>query len=436
MLSRWRRIIFGVSAFVSVFVIVYVLFTHVLSATRMAAGPPQDFRESFGASDGLPPGYGERKRGDLRWAARGGILTIEGAGRAGDELVFTAPPRRFDDSVMTLRFRSRSSEPLEIFVGVEDKNAHAFTSAYVVGPTPFVHIGGEISGPYRSGQAVEDVRIDGGAADEWHTIAFQFVPKYSTADALLDGQPLISTAVLWASGVDSRITFGVRLRGDVAHANVEIDSLTFLTIDEALPSFDDTFNGEILDSQRWIVQYPDLNLATLDMHLVKGKGLVLGGRATGLVGEHSPFYFVRTPPFPLRNLRATADITVDAASQSRVFFGMMGSSAWSSADKVFDVGIAERDGKAVGDVTGAWANTGERSFEMAPETTLPHRYRIELAYDAPTATGTATIDGKLITQHVLDLKPLDLVSLRVGSGGHAVGAHSQVTVHRISVEMR
>jgi hypothetical protein len=436
MRDGWRRIAFAVGAILSGLVVVYVLYTHVLSASRMAADSPQDFRESFGATDGLPRGYTVKKRGGLGFSARGGVLTVEGQGAAGDELVFTTPPRRFDDSLITLRFRSRSNEPLEIFVGLEENGGKRDVAAtYTFGPTPFVRLGGDISGPYRSGQAVEDVRVDGGIGDDWHTLSFQFAPRYSSAAALLDGKPLISTAVLWPQGVDSRIAFGVRARGD-AKASVEIDSLTFRTMDDTLASFDDTFNGEILDSQRWIAQYPDMNLADFDLHLAKGKGLVLDGSAKAMAGDYTSFYFVRTPPFPLRSFHATADVTVETAKDARVFFGMIGSSSWTTMDKVFDVGVSEGKDKAIADVTGAWMNTGALTFEIGPENTLPHRYLLEVSYDARTVIGTGTVDGKVVTRHGLDLKPLDLVSLRIGSGGHAVGAHSRVIVHRISYEMR
>ena len=195
MLSGWRRRLFAVSALVSAFVIAYVLYTHVLAASRMAAGPPQDFRESFGKSDDLPPGYGMRKRGALANAVRGGALSVTGAGHAGDELVFTSPARRFDDTVVTLRFRSRSIEPLEVFVGLEARQDRAVSAAYVLGPTAFVHVGGDISGPFRSGQADEDAHVDAGVTSEWHTLSFQFSPRYSSAAALVDGRPVISTAV-------------------------------------------------------------------------------------------------------------------------------------------------------------------------------------------------------------------------------------------------
>ena len=435
MLNNWRRTVFVFCAALSAFVLVYVVYAHVLSATRMAAGPPQDFRESFGVSDGLPRGYDVRKRGTLGWTARGGVLSIEGAGHAGDELVFTAAPHRFEDSVMVLRFRSRSSEPLEVFVGLEAKD-RAVSSAYVIAPTPFVHIGGDISGPFRSGEAVEDARIDGGgASEEWHTLAFQIAPRYSTAAAFVDGKPVVSTAVLWPQAVDSRIAIGVRLRGDVTHANVEIDSLSMQTLDELASSFDDTFNGEILDSQRWIVQYPDFNIATLDVRLAKGKGLLLDGKVTGIVGEHTPFYFVRTPPFALRSFHATADFTVAEIKDARVFFGIIGSSSWTSMDKLFDVAVLERGGKSLSDATGAWSDNGEVRFEIGPEMTFPRRLRLELDYDAKSGVGTALVDDKVVSKHRLDLKPLDMVSLRLGSGGYSIGALSRVAVHRISLEM-
>lgn len=437
MLSGWRRTFFMVSALLSAFVIAYVLYTHVLAASRMAAGPPQDFRESFGKSDELPSGYSMRKTGALAHAVRGGTLSVTGAGHAGDEIVFTASPRRFDDTVLTLRFRTHSTEALEVFVGLEAKNDRAVAAAYVVGPTSFVHVGGDISGPFRSGRADEDVHVDAGAPDEWHTLSFQFAPRYSTAAAFVDGRPVISTAVLWPQATDSRISFGVRLRGDVAHADVEIDSLAMQTLDEIVSSFDDTFSGEILDSQRWIVQYPDSNLAAFGMRLEKGTGLFLDGTATGIVAEHAPFYFVRTPPFALRTLRASADVTVEDVKSARVFFGMIGSSAWTSMDKLFDVGVSERDGKpALVDVTGAWLNTGAISFELGAEITFPHRFLFQLDYDAKTGLGVGSIDGKATAGHRLDLRPLDLVSLRIGSGGHVIGANSHVRVHRISLEMR
>lgn len=437
MLSGWRRSFFWVTALLTAFVVVYVAYTHVLSASRMASGGPKDIRESFGGTDGLPPGYTTRQRGALTYAARAGVMTVEGAGHAGDEMVFLTAPLRRDDSVMTLRFRSRSSEPLEVFVGLEAKDGRAVNAAYVVAPTPFVHVGGDISGPYRSGQAAEDVRVDAGAAEEWHTLSFQYAPRYSSAAALVDGKPVISTAVLWPQGVDSKISFGVRLRGDVAHANVDFDSLVFQTLDEIASSFDDTFNGEILDSQRWIIQYPDSNLATFGMRLEKGKGLVLDGTAVGIFAEHAPFYFVRTPPFALRTMRATADVTVEDVKDARVFFGLIGSSAWTSMDKLFDVGVSEREGKTgISDVTGAWDNTGAIAFELGAEVTFPHRFTFQLDYDAVTTMGVGSIDGKRSAEHRLDLKPLDLVSLRIGSGGHVIGAKSHVTVHRISLEMR
>ena len=436
MLETWQRKLFVVCCALSAFIIVYIAYAHVLSATRMAAAPPQDFRESFGVTDGLPAGYEVKKSGTLNWTARGGILTVDGAGHAGDELVFSSPLHRFTDSVMIVRFHSRSSEPLEVFVGLDAKGTRAVSAAYVVAPTPFVHIGGDISGPFRSGEAVEDVRIDGGAADEWHTLAFQIAPRYSSAAALLDGRPVVSTAVLWPQAVDSRISFGVRLRGDVAHANVEIDSLSMQTLDEIASSFDDTFNGEILDSQRWIVQYPDLNIATLDLRLAKGKGLSLEGKATGIVGEHTPFYFVRTPPFALRSFHATADITVQDIKEARVFFGIIGSSSWTSMDKLFDVAVFDRGGKGLSDDTGAWNSNGEISFDIGPEVSFPHRFRLEIDYDASSGVATAMADEKTIGKHHLDLKPLDMVSLRLGSGGYAIGALSKVIVHRISFEMR
>jgi hypothetical protein len=438
--SGWRRYFFFVTAGLTAFVVAYVLYVHVLSATRMASGSPRDLREGFGGSDTLPPGYGVRRQGALAFASRAGVLRVEGAGHAKDEIVFTSAPRRLDDSLVTLRFRAPSAEPLEVFVGLEAENGRAVSAAYVVGPTPFVHIGGDISGPFRSGTANEDVTVDAGApgaSEEWHTLSFQFSPRYSSAAALVDGRPVTSTAVLWPQAVDSRISFGVRLRGEVAHANVEIDSIAMQTLDEIALSFDDTFNGEILDSQRWIIQYPDSNLATFGMRLQKGKGLVLEGTAVGIVAEHAPFYFVRTPPFALRTLRATADVTVEDVKDARVFFGMIGSSAWTSMDKVFDVGLSERDGKTpIVDVTGAWMNTGAISFDLGAEVPLPHRFLLQLDYDAKTAMGVGSIDGKGTGEHRLDLKPLDLVSLRIGSGGHVLGAKSHVTVHRISLEMR
>lgn len=438
--ERWKRVAFLVGAAIAGLLVVYVAFAHVLAASRMGSLAPKDFRESFATSDHLPPGYEAKKTGGLTYAVRGGVIAIEGSGKADDEVAISSPARRFEDGLVTIRFRSKTSEPLEVFLGLEQRNGRRATAGWTAGPTPLVHMGGDVTGPYRSAHLVEDVHLeDAGLPMEpgaWHNLSIQFAPRYTTGVALLDGKPLTAVSIGWPLAAESRIVFGVRARGDVSNVGVEIESLSYQTLDEMLSSFDETFNGEILDTQRWVVFYPDANLATMSLRLEKGQGLVLDARAHAIVRDHVPFYFVRTPPFPLRTLRATADITVDDAENGRVFFGLLGSSAWTSPDKVFDLGVAEHGEEAVIDAAGAWDNTGVLAFDLGPRARLPQRYKLEIRYDASTGLGTASVDGRKVGEHLLDMKPLDFVSVRLGSGGSKIGAHTKVTVHRISLEMK
>jgi len=436
MRERAGRIAFYVGAVVSALMLVYVAYVHVLSASGMAGPAPRDFREGFGAQDGLPAGYGVRQKGELAWAAKGGVISVSGRGKAGDEVVFTTPARRLEDSLVSVRFRAKGPEPVEVFLGLEQQEVkRAVNAAFVAGPASIIHAGGDVSGPYRSATVVEDVpvTVEPGA---WHLLSLQFSPRYNTGVVLLDGKPALSVGVLWSQATLSKIAFGVRVRGETSEVGVEIESLAFQALDLLMASFDDTFNGEILDTQRWIIHYPDANLASFAWHLEKKQGLVLEASARAVLRDSVPFYFVRTPPFPLRTLRASADVTIDAAKHGRLYFGLLGSSAWTTMDKVFDVGVSEHEQGTNVDVSGAWNNTGTLSFETRPSSALPSRHVFEIRYDAATGLGTGLVDGTVIAAHPLDLKALDMVSVRLGAGGYGIDAKTRVTVHRISLEMR
>lgn len=470
-----RRGLFAVTAAISAFAIAYVAFTHVLAWSRRKVDDVSDFREGFGARDALPPSYEVRKKGALSVAIGGGVLAIEGGGKAGDEVVIATPARRFEDAVVSLKFLDPEDDAVEVFVGLEAADgARSTFSTYVGGATPMVVLGGDTSGPFRSMGAVEDVKLDAGAAEPElasdagaieagaeadagdsdagappaaapaappspapRLLAFQFTPMFGHAMALLDGKPVMSVHSGWLQATPARIVFGARLRKDTARVRVPIDTLALRTLDWTLPSFDDDFKGEFVDPQRYGIHFPDPDLGTLDVRMAKGGGVLLDGKATAVVSDHVPLMMLRTTPFPLRNLTVKADLTIEELDQAAVFFGLMGASAWTPANRVFDVGIAKKGTpKADVFVGGAWTTTGGLSFDPGPQVELPARVRIELRYDATTSKGMALVDGKPLADHWLDLKPLDFVAIRLGSDGYKAGARVKVRLNRIAVEQR
>jgi len=426
--------VFFVAAAVSALAIAYVAFTHVLASSRAMSPDVRDFHEGFGDRDGLPPSYTAQKQGDLAWSVKTGIVTVEGGGHAGDVVRFTGPNRRWDDRVLAIRFRAPTRDAAEVFLGLERPDGtQRVEAAYVAGPEPFVHLGGDASGPNRAVTATDELKVDASTGD-WHSLAFQFSPMYGHVSAFLDGRPITSVPVGWLQGREARAVFGVRLRGDVVKTSFEIDSLSLNTIDWTLPSFDDTFAGEFVDPHRWGIHFPDPDLATIDVHMVKGGGVALDSHVLAMPHEHVPLFLLRTAPFPLRSFRMRAEVTIERVRHASIFIGLMGASAWTASDRVFDVGSSRDDARAKVYVGGAWRMLGGLSFDQGPEIDLPANLVVEMRYDAKEAKGTAWVDGRQLSEHVLDLKPLDIVAIRIGADAYKPDGEASVVVRRILLE--
>ncbi len=445
----WKRILFFVTAAISALAVVYVGYVHVLASQRRKVDDVKDFREGFGTRDTLPDGWNVHAKGNLVAKVSGGVLRVEGSGKAGDEILIDLPPRRFEDSVVSLAFRTPPQAGIEYFVGVAQlgEPPRALTTGWVSGPEPILHFGGDTSGPYREMRAAEDVKLAGFGGDAGaeitkgapsHTIALQFTPMFGHAAALVDGLPVTSAHSGWLQATPARIVFGVRLRADVPDLRAEIESVALRTLDWTLPSFEDAFSGEFVDPQRYGVHFPDPDLGTLDMRMAKGGGLLMHARSTAIVAEHVPLFMLRTTPFPLRTAKITADVTIERLDEAAVFFGLMGASAWTPANRVFDVGVAKKGGKPAEVFGGgAWTGTGGLSFDGGGTIELPKRLLVEMRYDAATSTGATFVDGKpLGPPHVLDMKALDFVAVRIGADGYSASSVCDVKIHKIAVEQR
>lgn len=442
------RVFFLVTAVVSALAVVYVGYVHLLASQRRQVDDVKDFREGFGAKDALPDGWTPHVKGQLAVRVSAGTLRVEGAGKAGDEVLIDLPPRRFEDSVVSMAFKTPAQDGVELFVGVAQlgEPPRALTTGWVSGESPVLRFGGDTSGPYREMRASEDVKLatfggDAGAAltlgAPSHTIALQFTPMFGHAAALVDGLPVSSAHSGWLQATPGRLVFGVRLRKDVPDLRAEIESVALRTLDWTLPSFEDPFSGEFVDPQRYGVHFPDPDLGRLDMRMAKGGGLLMEAQASAIVAAHVPLFMLRTTPFPLRTARIRADVTIDQLEDAAVFFGLMGASAWTPANRVFDVGVARRDGKpAEVFAGGAWTTTGGLSFDGGGRVELPKRVVIEIRYDASTSTGATYVDGKRLGEHILDLKALDFVAVRIGADGYSAKARANIKVHQIAVEQR
>ena len=420
----------GLSALLAV----YVVTAHVLAYGDRARADVRAYREGFAGSDTLPPGFVAEVGPGLSLTVSGGMVHITGQAHTGDTVIVRTPKRRFDDSVVAIRFRSSNDDAAEAFVGIEQRPGHDARVAYAFGPTPLVAFGGDLSGSFDTRQTSDETLLKATPA-EWHQLGLQFSPRYASGAALLDGVPVASAPVGWPQGVEGRVIFGVRLRGD-AHVDVELDALSVDGVADSLASFEDEFKGELLDPSRWIVTYPARNVGSLNLRVSRAGGLRLDARVTAIRGTAEHMYYVRTVPFPLRTFEATARIRVEELGDGRVYFGMMGSSAWAPPGRVFDVGMTDRNGARWLDAAGSWTATDALSTIIGDAVTLPYVMNVRVTYDAATAIGESYANGKLLARHVLDLKPLDPVSLRVGAGGFARGAGSRIVVEEVSVRMR
>lgn len=443
-----KRVFFLVTAVVSALAVVYVAYVHLLASRRAKVDDVKDFREGFGSRDALPEGWNVHAKGALTAKVVNGVFRVEGNGKAGDEILVDLPPRRFEDSVVSLAFATPAQAGVELFVGVAQlgEPPRALTTGWVSGPEPLLHFGGDTSGPYREMRATEDVKLSGFGGDAGtaitdgapsHTIALQFTPMFGHAAALVDGLPVTSAHSGWLQATPARLVFGVRLRKDVPDLAVAIESLALRTLDWTLASFEDPFSGEFVDPVRYGVHFPDPDLGVLDMRMAKGGGLLMHSRSTALVAHHVPLFMLRTTPFPLRTCRITADVTIEKLEEAALFFGLMGASAWTPANRVFDVGVVHRNGKPAEIFAGgAWTTTGGLSFDPGGNVELPKRIVIEIRYDATTSKGATFVDGRPLGEHVVDLKALDFTAIRIGADGYSAASVADVKVHKLAVEQR
>ncbi|MBX3190623.1 MAG: hypothetical protein KF819_26720 [Labilithrix sp.] len=436
-MRSWRSIVLWITGGVSGFALLYVIFAHLFAASHRMSPDARDFGDGFGDPAAFASTYTVRKHGELSHALRGGALVVEGGGKTGDEILFATSSRRYDDGVVTLRFRAPDTDAVETFLGFEQTGTgRTVTAGFVGGAAPFVRIGGDVSGPLRAGTGSQDARVEA-APGEWHTLAVQFTPVHGMISAALDGRPLLGVHAGWFQGTEARIVFGARLRSDTPKVSVELDGLEMHTLDWAiLKSFDETFSGEFVDVKRWSFELPQPDLGTTDVHIEKGKGLLVDAKMRGIIVDPSFIFLIKTFPFPLHGFRIAAELTVEDLEDATLFVGLMGASAWTSADRVFDVGVVRHKAEASVFAAGAWNANGGLAFDRGAEVALPHRLSCELRYDAATGMGQATIDGKAYDPHLLDLKALDIVSVRIGAIGHSAGAKARLHVHRIAVEMR
>lgn len=430
------RIGLWITACVSAFALAYVAYVHVLAHARRMSPDVRDFLESFASRDGLPPDWEVIKKGNLEFRVAGGALEVHGSGDEGDEIAFVMPQRRFDDGAVRLSFRVPRAEGVEVFVGFEKPGTkERIGASFVADQTPFVYVGGDTSAPFRQGHGTEDAQVTA-SPGELHTLALDFNPAYGVVGARFDGRPMASLQMGWFQGSEARLRFGVRLRKPVAEVAVGMASIGMETLDWArAKSFEEHFGGEFIDVSRWSFIHPPSSLGHLDVSLVKD-GLRLDGAMTGLVVDPVSMFLVRTHPFPLQTMRIETELTIDQLDQATFFVGIMGASAWSNPGKVFDIAITRRDGEATVFPAGAYTGNGAISAAPGLTTTLGKRLSLELRYDASDGVAVAVIDGKPSDKVVLDLKPADIVAVRIGAIGHAPDAHVTARVHQVQLEVR
>jgi hypothetical protein len=344
-----------------------------------------------------------------------------------------------------VRFRQRDAESGSVFLGLvaaDDPTRELRLTLHGDGRGA---ITGDASGSGARGELScaalrrPDV-VDSASADAWHELALRVSPQLGEVLGSLDGEPLASCAIGWATGAQVRAAFGALGdgRGPLAIELGELGGDTVPTSDSP-ESFVDRFDGRVIDPLRWAVLLPDPWMTTTQTRLVPGGGLwasATGAHATDLVSGLS----LVTRRVELASFKLAARVRVRELRAAAIFIGVGTMDSALVARRSLEAGLFDAGGAAPAPfVAGHWTGSGQHSFESlehaafsprAPTPTESVR-EIEVSFDAKAGTGRVVLDGATLFERPVDLRALEDVTFRLGLNLHERRAQAEVVVEEV-----
>jgi hypothetical protein len=429
--------------------VAYVTYAHV--AAYRARRPPDvasfavDVRSRVAMAQAVrvdSQGGAAYRWGDGRLIVSGPPPGPDGAAAS---LRLTRDEVRLADVRLRMRFRQQDAASGSVFVALVAADDATRELRFTLHGDGSATITGDASG---SGARQElscaalprSDRAGSAPADAWHELALRVSPQLGAALGSLDGEPVASCAIGWATGAPVRAAFGALGDGSgpLAIELAELDGDTIPT--SASPeTFADRFEGKFVDPLRWAVLLPDPWLATTETRLLPGGGLwanATGAHATDLVSGLS----LVTGRVELASFKLAARVRLRQLHAAAVFIGVGTMDNALVARRSLEAGLFDAGGAVPSPfVAGHWTGSGQHSFESlehaapSPRAPAPGESvrEIEVSFDAGAGMGRVVLDGETLFERPVDLRALEDVTFRFGVNLHEPGARAEVVVEEV-----
>jgi hypothetical protein len=414
----------------------YVAYAHVAAYRARRHPELTPFAIDLGAPGAVGRDVVVEPRGGAVARADDGALSARGPAGAEVSVARAGDDSPLADALYSVRFRRdphagavslvlRTATDRELALRLEGDHLVLAGAANAAGaPSPVVAIGRP---------------LDGAAEPSWHDLALRVSPQIGAALGSLDGQPGVSSPIDWATATPVRASVRAAGEGDAPLA-VDLSTMSCELVPprRELAPFIERFQGKVIDPLRWATLLPDPQRVVTESRVLASGGLWIDARSTRATDVTSGLTLV-TPRQELRSFRLSARVQLRALHAAAVFVGVGTMDAAFVARRSFEAGLLDLGGTIAPFAGGHWLGTDQRSFEplpLAPRAPSDaSAYRVELAYDASTSVGTVTVDGAKAFDRKVDLRALDDVTLRFGVNVHEVGAHAEVVVDEVRLDV-
>lgn len=421
----------------AVFVAVYVVYAHATSvaeARRYASGTEV---EDFASETALRGAFEVHEDEGLAHEVSEGRLHVHGrtkmVGGRPSAFELVARPRRLEDARLAFRFRVLKPGAYDVSVGYRAEQTGKGPAYLGYGYRAEAKGGsfGWMGNPLTSlaGAPVVDelpdalehqrryVAGDAGAEDtDWHEVRLETSASSHQAFATVDGKPAGGVRSEWVSGLPVRIVLAVQGREPDQDVDVEIEQLAYelrRTQSDLQLTFEDQFNGKLIDPRRWHVMAPDSFWMTATAETTP-KGLVLRGAAHQTTAMR-PGTVVQSPAFPLSSVDARMKVHIEDLHHAGFFMGIQ-STLGGALLRTFDAGVLAETGdlpRLRGFAAGHWKKNGQSSIATAKRE-AGRDVTLVMHYDMATHHGTVDVDGERVVDERIDLQPREDVRFRFG----------------------
>lgn len=375
------------------------------------------------------------------WNTAGDITLVTPEGTPAD-IRFRGRQQHLEAGNFRIRYRVEEPGPIEIFCGIETTgesgpSAMEFSVVHQTEGISYRLAGDSRSTSHEKVDAsvpngTNDVKLDDSAGS--HEIALRMFPLGQAAIGEIDGRSVVSRSMQWAPGTPYRMVFGARSNGK--HVRVHVEAATFDQEERwDLSSFEEKFDGKLINPRRFQVLLADRFSADTRTEMVPGGGVSLFAK-TKAWKDVFPAIVVRGKRVPLHGFRWRTWVSVKNMRSAAFFVGVTAASHTVTVPRSFDLGFIDEPTFHGPFMTGQLTGNGKSTYEPYRELAGVETGVLELRYDPSTGIGEAILDGHMLKQSQLDLKPLDEVMFRFGMNMQDADGELNAIVKRMSFESR